>query len=57
MTKTAVYTVSSAWRLGDAILRARLNKESVIDAIIALENAKHIVTGKITDVQRETSGG
>ncbi|XP_005109931.1 uncharacterized protein LOC101854605 [Aplysia californica] len=57
MTKTALHTVSSAWRLGDAILRARVAKESVIEAVVKQEDAKHIITGKITDVQRETSGG
>ncbi|KAH9504670.1 hypothetical protein Btru_062546 [Bulinus truncatus] len=57
LTKTPLHTVSSAWRLGNAILRARLQKESVIEAIIQQENAKHVLTGKILDVQRETSGG
>ncbi|KAH9504678.1 hypothetical protein Btru_062559 [Bulinus truncatus] len=57
LTKTALHTVNSAWRLGNAILRARLQKESVIEAIIQQENANHVLTGKILDVQRETSGG
>lgn len=57
LKKTALHTVSSAWRLGDAILRARLQKESVIEAIIRQEGAKHILTGKVKDVARETSGG
>ncbi|XP_059156929.1 uncharacterized protein LOC131941616 [Physella acuta] len=57
LTKTPLHTVSSAWRLGDRILRARLNKESVIDAIVQQEDALHVMTGKILDVQRETSGG
>ncbi|CAG5134190.1 unnamed protein product [Candidula unifasciata] len=57
LNKTALHTVSSAWRLGDAILRARLQKESVIEAIIRQEDGRHIITGKVTDVARETSGG
>ncbi|CAL1538242.1 unnamed protein product [Lymnaea stagnalis] len=57
LTKTPLNTVSSAWRLGNAILRARLQKEPVIDAILQLEQGKHVMTGKILDVQRETSGG
>uniref|UniRef100_A0A2C9JHJ5 Hydantoinase/oxoprolinase N-terminal domain-containing protein n=1 Tax=Biomphalaria glabrata TaxID=6526 RepID=A0A2C9JHJ5_BIOGL len=57
LTKSALHTVSSAWRLGNAILRARLQKESVIEAIVQQENGKHVMNGKILDVQRETSGG
>ncbi|XP_050418266.2 uncharacterized protein LOC126831681 isoform X1 [Patella vulgata] len=56
-TKTILYSVSHAWRLGNAILRARLEKISPIDAILAEENSKHIMTGKVQDVQRETTAG
>ena len=57
VSKTALHTVSAAWRLGDAILRARLNKEPVVNAVVKQEGAEHVLTGKVTDVQRETSGG
>ncbi|KAK6165489.1 hypothetical protein SNE40_022408 [Patella caerulea] len=56
-TKTILYSVSHAWWLGNAILRARLEKTSPIDAILAEENSKHIMTGKVQDVQRETTAG
>lgn len=57
LKKAPLHTVSSAWRLGNAILRARINKESVIQAIVQQEGARHVLTGKIRDVTRETSGG
>lgn len=57
MTKTCLHTVSSAWRLGDAILRARLEKESVIETIIRQEKARLVTIGKISDVGREITGG
>ena len=44
------------WTIGDCILRARRNKENPLQALIALENGKVLVTGKIRDVKRETSG-
>ena len=56
-TKCTQHSVSGAWRLGNAILKARLEKKSPIDAILAIETAIHVLTGKISDVIRETSGG
>ncbi|XP_046373884.2 uncharacterized protein LOC124147265 [Haliotis rufescens] len=57
MEKTVLYTFSHAWKLGDAVLKARIEKTSPIEAILKTEKSVHIITGKIRDVQRETSGG
>ncbi|XP_041376421.1 uncharacterized protein LOC121388940 [Gigantopelta aegis] len=57
MTKCVQHSVSRAWRLGNAILKARLEKKSPVDAILATETAIHVLTGKISDVRRETTGG
>ena len=57
MTRCVQHTVSRAWRLGNAILKARLEKKSPLDAILTIETAIHVLTGKISDVIRETSGG
>ncbi|XP_041376475.1 uncharacterized protein LOC121388978 [Gigantopelta aegis] len=57
MTKCAQHSISRAWRLGNAILKARLEKKSPVDAILATETAIHVLTGKISDVRRETTGG
>ncbi|XP_041376762.1 uncharacterized protein LOC121389227 [Gigantopelta aegis] len=57
MTTCVQHSVSRAWRLGNAILKARLEKKSPVDAILATETAIHVLTGKISDVRRETTGG
>ena len=38
-------------------MRARATKQSPVEALIALENGKLVVFGKVTDVFRETTGG
>ncbi|XP_067651773.1 uncharacterized protein [Haliotis asinina] len=57
MEKTVLYSYSHAWKVGDAVLRARVQKKSPIEAILKAERSAHILTGKISSVQRETSGG
>ena len=47
---------SRVWAIGDVILRARRAKESPLQALVAAEDATVLVTGKIRDVTRETSG-
>ncbi|XP_071082483.1 uncharacterized protein [Haliotis cracherodii] len=57
MDMTVLYSVSHVWKVGDAVLKARIEKTSPIEAILKAETSVHIITGKIRDVQRETSGG
>ncbi|XP_046585197.1 uncharacterized protein LOC124292189 [Haliotis rubra] len=57
LTKCVQHTISRAWRLGDAILRSRIEKTSPIEAILKTETSIHVMIGKIRDVKRETSGG
>ncbi|XP_071082494.1 uncharacterized protein [Haliotis cracherodii] len=57
LTKCVQHTISRAWRLGNAILRSRIEKTSPIEAILKTETSIHVMIGKIRDVQRETSGG
>lgn len=45
--KCALYTLSRSWRLGNAVLRARLNKASPVDSILQHENGKLLTTGKV----------
>ena len=52
----AFRSFSRVWAIGDCILRARRSKENPLQALIAREDAKVLVTGKIRDVKRETSG-
>lgn len=55
--KFILNSLSRTWRLGNAVLRARHNKESPVDSILQHENGKLLITGKIADVSRETEGG
>ena len=40
-------SLSRAWRLGRAILRARREKTSPVEAILNYEGGKHIANGKV----------
>lgn len=51
------YTVSQAWRLGQAVLEARAEKRDPIAAILAQEGGRRLFRGKIVDVARWTTGG
>lgn len=51
------YTVSQAWRLGEAVMRARAEKRDPVDAILAHEHGQLLFRGKIVDVARRTTGG
>jgi DUF917 family protein len=51
------YTVSQAWRLGEAVLLARAEKRDPVPAILAQEGVRLLFTGKIVDVARWTTGG
>lgn len=54
--KFALYSLSRTRRLGNAVLRARHNKESPVESILQHENGKLLITGKIADVSRVTEG-
>lgn len=54
---TVQHSLSHAWRIGDAVLKARTQGMSPVRAVMKVENGKLIIYGKITDVFRETSGG
>lgn len=54
--KSALYTVSRTWRLGNTVLRARHNKASPVNSILQHENGKLLMIGKIADVSRVTEG-
>ena len=51
------HSLSHAWRLGRAVLTSRQEKRSPIEAIIEACAGFLNITGKITDVSRETTGG
>ena len=45
--KFALYSLSRTRRLGNAVLRARHNKESPVQSILQHENGKLLITGKV----------
>ena len=51
------YSLSYAWRLGQAVMKSRLEKTQPIEAILETTNGILSIIGKITDVSRETTGG
>lgn len=56
-SKTIHYSISRAWRLGKAVLLARECNQSPVEAITKHEGGKLLITGKIVEVLRETTGG
>src|SRR5918992_2099379 len=50
-------TMRRAWRLGHAVLEARSAKADPIEAILAAERGVVLFTGKIIDVDRQTTEG
>ena len=51
------HSVSRAWRLGRAVLKAIAHKEDPFKAIAQVEGGKVIFTGKIIDMHRVIKGG
>ena len=50
-------TLRLAWKIGDAVLKARQTKADPVAAICGAMGARAILRGKVTDVRRETQGG
>ncbi len=50
-------TVSQAWTLGNAVHTAVNQKASPVDAILEKAGGKHLITGKVLDVERRIDGG
>ncbi|XP_052062150.1 uncharacterized protein LOC127702117 [Mytilus californianus] len=57
LNKTILLSYSRAWNLGNVIMTSRKEKADPIEAIINHEDGKKLISGKITDVRRETTGG
>ena len=45
--KSALYTVSRTWRLGNTVLRARHKKASPVNSILQHENGNLLMIGKV----------
>ncbi|MDH5759584.1 MAG: DUF917 domain-containing protein [Gemmatimonadota bacterium] len=52
-----LHTVTQAIRLGRAVLDARARKEDPVEAAVRVEGGKVLFHGKVTDVERRTTGG
>jgi len=52
-----LHTVTQATRLGQAVLEARRQHDDPVAAVLKCENGKQLFSGKVLDVERETSGG
>lgn len=51
------YTISQSWRLGQAVMAARSQKQDPVATILAQEGGQLLFAGKIVDVARWTTGG
>ena len=47
MSKAVLLTMSQAWQLGRAVLRARANHTSVIQAIVDMQHGLTLMVGKV----------
>lgn len=54
---TAQRTISLAWYLGRAVALAHLDKQDIVDSILAIYPGKLIMTGKIVRVVRDVVAG
>eukprot|EP00884_Botryococcus_braunii_P006537 jgi/Botrbrau1/15885/Bobra.40_1s0068.1 len=52
-----LHSLSNAWHLGVAVLRARDAGSNPIQAVACASGGKVVFEGKVVDVKRETSGG
>ena len=57
MKYTVQHSTSYAWRIGNAVIEARRDNISPVDALIKLTNGKLLINGKLSDVRREVTGG
>lgn len=51
------HTTSQAWKLGDAVLRARSAKQDPVAAILQESGGALLMRGKVTDISRRIAGG
>ena len=56
-SKTIHLSYSRAWYIGNAVINARKEGIAPVDAIVKETGGKHLISGKITMVRRETTGG
>ncbi|WP_108662229.1 DUF917 domain-containing protein [Acuticoccus kandeliae] len=56
-SSTCLHTVSQALRIGRAVRDARRRHDDPVAAVIESENGLELFRGKITDVNRRTTGG
>ncbi|XP_071834530.1 uncharacterized protein [Apostichopus japonicus] len=52
-----MFSMSRCFRLGDAVLKARKEQRNPVKSICEHENGVHLISGKVVDVCRETTGG
>ncbi|EDV23654.1 uncharacterized protein TRIADDRAFT_26861 [Trichoplax adhaerens] len=57
LSKCILGSISRSHRLGEAVLTARKNASSPVDAILEKEAGRLLITGKVCDVNRMISGG
>lgn len=50
-------TITQAWTLGDAVQSALHNKRSPVEAILERTGGKHLITGKVIDVEQRIDNG
>ena len=50
MSKAVLYTLSQAWQLGRAIMRARLKHSPLLTAIAEQQRGLVLITGKVKHV-------
>ncbi|XP_072038494.1 uncharacterized protein [Amphiura filiformis] len=54
---SVLYSMSRAWHLGKAVLRAQRSKADPVESIVKHEAGKLLMKGKILDVARNRTGG
>ena len=47
MEKSVIFTMSLAWQLGRAVMRARVQHTNVIEAVTNQQNGLVLTTGKV----------
>ncbi|RDD44862.1 Hydantoin utilization protein A [Trichoplax sp. H2] len=57
LSRCILGSISRSHRLGEAVLTARKNASSPVDAILEKEAGRLLITGKVCDVNRMISGG
>ena len=57
MNYTVQHSLSYAWRIGNTIMESRRERTSAVDAMIKFTNGRLLISGKLSDVSRDISGG